>query len=72
MKADKQEFVKSVVSVLEANYELQITELKKKLNNINYLNFDSLIIRIEKENPNFINTPNYNGIVSIIDSVLED
>lgn len=64
--------VRSVIELMKSMYEVQIADLSQKLKNIDYLNIDSLVKKIEKDYPKLNPQTDYGKIVKLIEEILRD
>jgi len=72
MHQSTRETVVFVIDVLKATYKNQTIEIAKKLENINYINIENLTSKIENEIPIEKINENYDKIIEIIESVIQD
>lgn len=72
MQQQTQVVVVFILDVLKAVYQNRITEISKKLENINYINIESLTSKIETEIPSDKISENYEKILEIIESIIQD
>lgn len=72
MNQTSQAIVVNIIDVVKSLYALQLQELNKKLKNIDYINIENLVTRVEKEIPTNEIPQNYSKIVSIIESIIQD
>lgn len=72
MNQSSQTIIVSIIDVVKSLYALQLQDLNKKLKNIDYINIENLVARVEKEiSPHEI-PQSYGKIVSIIESIIQD
>ena len=64
--------IQSTIEVMKALYKYQINELNQKLKNIDYINTDILVSKIEEEIKEEDLSKNYEKMVSIIESIIQD
>jgi hypothetical protein len=62
----------SIISILKAMYQSQVTEYSERLKNIDYINMETLVEKVEKEIPQEEIPDNYDKIVEIIESIIRD
>jgi glutamate racemase len=64
--------VQSIIKVLRAYYQNQLKEATQKVKNIEYINIDLLVSKIEEEIQSDEIDNNYEKIVSMIESIIQD
>lgn len=72
MSQSTQAIILSVIDVMKAMYINQTNEISKKLENIEYINIETLSNKIEKELCSDDLTKNYTKIVEIVESIIQD
>lgn len=64
--------VQSIIKVLRAYYQNQLKDTTQKLKNIEYINVDLLVSKIEAEIPAEEIDNSHEKIVSMIESIIQD
>ncbi|MEW5822438.1 MAG: hypothetical protein AB1782_19750 [Cyanobacteriota bacterium] len=64
--------VQSIIKVLRAYYQNQLKDTTQKLKNIEYINVDLLVSKIEEEIPAEEIDNSHERIVSMIESIIQD
>ena len=72
MQQSTQVVVVFVLDVLKGVYKNRIAEISKKLENISYINVEALTSKIETEIPSDKISENYEKILEIIESIIQD
>ena len=72
MNQENYAFVESIIKVIRAFYQYKVKEATQKLKNIEYINIDLLVSKIKEEIPEDEIVYNYERIVSIIESIIQD
>jgi hypothetical protein len=72
MKTLTHETVSSILDAVKAMYALQAVEISKKMKNIELIDLDNLVKKIEQEIPADEIPKNYVKIISIIESIIQD
>jgi hypothetical protein len=62
----------SIITVIKAMYKNQAAEINNKLQNIDYINLDTLVNKVEKEIPIDNISDSQDKIVEIIESIIQD
>lgn len=72
MQQSTQVVVVFILDVLKGVYKNRIAEISKKLENISYINVEALTSKIETEIPSDKISENYEKILEIIESIIQD
>jgi hypothetical protein len=72
MSQSTHDLIMSTLDIIKVLYQNQINDLSKKLQNINYINIDALVNKIEEELASDELEQNFDKVVSIIESIIQD